>query len=213
MHHTLRNILPVLALTLGACQLSTKNLGDPNVDSDSGVATEGKTSTGTESATGPLTGGITSTGADTDQATTSGTSGASEGGPETTVHSHGTSSGDETATEGVSTSTGLLSSTGGPGLCEEAPLDAPGVERTCQIADDCAVVFHQTDCCGTLAAFAVNVESLAAYSDAEAPCMFEPNCDCAPEATVAEDGDATADNASIVAVCVDNECRSEVPGP
>jgi hypothetical protein len=96
-------------------------------------------------------------------------------------------------------------------VCEEAPLQAPGVDRTCEVDEDCVVVFHQTDCCGSFDAFGINAQSQAAYDEAEAPCMFEPYCDCAPEATDAEDGEATADNAKIVAVCVDNQCRSEVP--
>ena len=139
-------------------------------------------------------------------ATTTSGSEETDSPPETTDH------GEFTTTE-AEIETSLITSMGGSDLCEEAPLDAAGVDRACQSADECVVVFHQTDCCGTLAAFAVHVDSQAAYDDAEAPCMFEPNCDCAPQATAAEDGEATADNASIVAACVDNVCRSEVPGP
>ncbi|MBZ5715816.1 hypothetical protein [Nannocystis pusilla] len=221
MHTTLRNIVPALALALAACQLSTKNLGDPNVDSASDTdgatgsasATEGQTSAGTPSTDGPLTQGQTTTAADTDPPSTTSTSeiSATVTGPGTTEEF--VTEGSTTGEAGLSTSTGLLSSTGGPEACEAAPLQAPGVDKSCQSDDDCAVVFHQTDCCGTVAAFAVNLASVEAYNEAEAPCMFEPFCDCAPEATEAEDGDATADNASIVAVCLDNQCRSEVPGP
>ncbi|MDC0672838.1 hypothetical protein [Nannocystis radixulma] len=221
MHTTLRNILPALALVLAACELSTKNLGDPNVDSDaasasdtdgatgSASATEGQTSAGTQSTAGPLTEGQTTTAADTDPSDPPDTTGTSE-------ISASEPAGEESSTTddpGDSTSTGIESSTGGPEGCVEAPLQAPGVDKSCQSDDDCAVVFHQTDCCGTVAAFSVNLDSVEAYNEAEVPCIYEPICDCAPKATVAEDGDETADIPSIVAVCLDNQCRSEVPGP
>lgn len=218
MHTTLRNILPALALVLAACELSTKNLGDPNVDSDSASdtdaatgsasATEGQTSAGTQSTAGPLTEGQTTTASDTDPSDPPDTTGTSE-------VSASEPAGEEegSATSEVETSTGTESATGESEGCEEAPLQAPGVDKSCQSDDDCAVVFHQTDCCGTVAAFAVNLDSVEAYNEAEAPCMYEPICDCVPMATVAEDGDETADIPSIVAVCLDNQCRSEVPGP
>ncbi|MCY1061682.1 hypothetical protein [Nannocystis sp. SCPEA4] len=212
MRTTLRNILPALALVLAACELSTKNLGDPNVDSDSASdtdvatgsasATEGQTSAGTQSTADPLTEGPATTATDTDPSDPPDTTGTSE-----------ISASEPAGEEESSTSTGSESSTGEPEVCEEAPLQAPGVDKSCQSDDDCAVVFHQTDCCGTVAAFSVNLDSVEAYNEAEAPCMYEPICDCVPMATVAEDGDETADIPSIVAVCLDNQCRSEVPGP
>ncbi|MFZ6178980.1 hypothetical protein [Nannocystis pusilla] len=72
-------------------------------------------------------------------------------------------------------------------------------------------MFHQTDCCGSVDAYSVNAQSMDAWQTAAAPCTFEPICDCAPEPTDAEDGESTADKDEIVALCIDNVCRSAVP--
>ncbi|PCC74117.1 hypothetical protein SAMN02745121_08500 [Nannocystis exedens] len=257
------SILPLAALTLGACTLETKLLGDPNfdsaTDSDSDGSTEDATSSsasaGSSDGSGSSTtsagssdgssssttsagssdgssSSTTSAGSDTDQ---TGTSSSSTLGPEeTSSSSSGTSTGPEpqetsstsegttlgpeqTASSSASDTdqTGTSSSSGvetsGGQLCEDPPLDAPGVDRGCQADEDCIVVFHQTDCCGTVDAYSVNTQSADAYAIAAAPCTFEPFCDCAPESTDAEDGEATADKDQIVAVCIDNVCRSAVP--
>ncbi|MCY1004419.1 hypothetical protein OV079_02310 [Nannocystis pusilla] len=110
----------------------------------------------------------------------------------------------------ATSSTSGVETTGGQ-LCEDPPLDAPGVDRSCQFDQDCLVVFHQTDCCGSVDAYSVNVQSTDAWQTAAAPCTFEPFCDCAPQPTDAEDGESTADKDEIVALCIDNVCRSAVP--
>ncbi|WP_434426224.1 hypothetical protein [Nannocystis pusilla] len=140
---------------------------------------------------------------DTEQ---TGTSSTSTSGPWETSSS--SSEGSDTVQTATSSTSGV--ETGGQ-LCEDPPLDAPGIDRACQFDQDCLVVFHQSDCCGSVDAYSVNTQSIEAWQSAAAPCTFEPYCDCAPEATDAEDGESTADKDEIVALCIDNVCRSAVP--
>ncbi|MCY0990973.1 hypothetical protein OV203_27765 [Nannocystis sp. ILAH1] len=181
---------------------STSTTGPEATSSSSSAGSEGTSSTST---TGPeATSSSSSAGSDTDQTSTSTTS---TSGPEETSSS--SSWGSDTQQTGTSSSSGV--ETGGGQLCEDPPLDAPGIDRSCQFDQDCLVVFHQSDCCGSVDAYSVNTQSIEAWQSAAAPCTFEPFCDCAPEATDAEDGESTADKDEIVAVCIDNVCRSAVP--
>ncbi|MDC0723606.1 hypothetical protein [Nannocystis bainbridge] len=233
-------ILPLLATTLGGCTLNAKLLGEPydsatDGEDDSTSSTSGQSATSNESAsstsstssatdpestsssssataTGPDTDASSSstssaTGPDTDASSSSTTSAT---GPDTDASSSSTSEA-ESDTDVSSTSSTSGFETGGGQVCEDPPLDAPGVERACEVDQDCIVVFHMTDCCGTVDAYGISEASAGAYAEAAAPCTFEPFCDCVAEETDAEDGEATADNGSIVAVCLDNVCRSAVP--
>ena len=183
---------------------STSTTG-PEATSSSSSAGSDTDQTGTSSTSGwEQTSSSSGTGSDTDQ---TGTSSTSTTGWEETSSSSGTSS--DTEQTGTSSTSGF-ETTGGQ-LCEDPPLDAPGVDRSCQSDEDCLVVFHQSDCCGSVDAYGVNAQSIEAWQSAAAPCTFEPFCDCAPEATDAEDGESTADKDEIVALCIDSVCRSAVP--
>lgn len=117
---------------------------------------------------------------------------------------------------GTSASTGGSegSSSGGDPLACEDPLAFPGVGKECVSDQDCAVVFHQTDCCGSLSAHGVSTDSVDPFNATEAMCAaLFPGCGCAPQPTIAEDGETTQDQTQIVAHCVDNACQSEVPDP
>lgn len=183
---------PLVALALGACELSTKNLGEPHAES------------ATDATTAPSTGGQTSlpsTGPGT------GDSGSSTTDPVTSEPDLQTTNAVSTASESTS---GPSSTSGETGVCED-PLQAPGVGKACAVDQDCVVVFHQTDCCGSLEAYGIDADAQGAYDEAEAPCVMPATCDCAPMPTPAEDGDATGDNQEIVAVCVANQCQSQIP--
>lgn len=132
---------------------------------------------------------------------TSGTTGA----PETSGTDGGQSGGSQSTGGGT---------TGGPLQCED-PLQFPGVGKECAVDGDCAVVFHQTDCCGSQSAIGVDADTVDAFNKTEAMCAATwPGCGCAPQPTIAEDGESAQDPAQIVAQCVDNLCQSAVPdGP
>lgn len=188
MHLRLLPLLPALVLGSAACELGAKNLSDPGVDSaTAGTAATEPGSTGT---------------------------GATEGGSHGTTSASGTSG---PATTGAQETVGMSGSTGGVALdvgtgdCDD-PLKRPGVTKFCEFDRDCAIVFHQTDCCGTQAAIGVNDESIDPFNEVEQMCvaMF-PDCDCAPMPTTAEDGDVTDDAGEIVVACVDNACQTSIP--
>lgn len=182
MNSRLLPLLSLLALGSAACELGSKNLSDPNVDSDTAGTSEGGSGSGT--------GGVSSTG-------------GSGSGPATVT--------DPNATSDATGTTGAGSSTGDPLACED-PLTVPGVSKACQSDGDCALVFHQKDCCGSLDAHGVDTDSVGPFNEAEAICVAQfPACECAPMPTAAEDGDATEDQAEIVVSCVDNLCQSSIP--
>jgi len=88
----------------------------------------------------------------------------------------------------------------------------PEFDRSCAEPADCALVLHQVDCCGSLAALGISDDAAKLFSDAEAECMLQyPQCDCAAQPTVADDGSSTPDTNSIEVSCVDGQCRSFVP--
>ncbi len=119
-------------------------------------------------------------------------------------------------TTGSDTSTGATGSSGTTGepaiMCGGDDPSFPTFDRSCTVPRDCAFVFHQIDCCGSLLALGINGESAKLFSEAEAQCQAQyPDCQCAPMPTIADDG-KTVDDASLLEVaCTDGECRTVVP--
>lgn len=144
-----------------------------------------------------------------DADTSGGETGADSGtttGPNTTQTGGDQTGGVETG--GQSTGGGT---TGGSLQCED-PLQFPGVGKECAGDNDCAVVFHQVDCCGSLVAIGVDAGTVDAFNEAEAMCAAKwPACECAQKPTAAEDGESTEDQAQIVAACEGGLCQSQVP--
>ena len=65
----------------------------------------------------------------------------------------------------------------------------PWFDRKCLAATDCAVVFHQINCCGTRVAQGINALGVDAFASAEAVCDSQyPACGCAESPTTADDG-------------------------
>jgi hypothetical protein len=88
----------------------------------------------------------------------------------------------------------------------------PEFDRSCAAPADCALGFHQLDCCGSLAALGINADAAKLFAEAEAECMMQyPQCDCATKPTVADDGNSSPDNNVIAVDCVAGQCRSFVP--
>lgn len=112
-----------------------------------------------------------------------------------------------------STTTGTSGTTGEPAIaCGGDMPFFPEFDRSCAETADCALGFHQIDCCGSLAALGISADAAKLFADAEAECMMQyPQCDCAAKPTVADDGSSTPDNNVIGVSCVDSQCVSFVP--
>ena len=96
--------------------------------------------------------------------------------------------------------------------CTDDPPKFPEFDDSCAVPEDCAIVFHQIDCCGSQAAWGVNAEVAKAFGEAEAVCMMQyPQCDCPTEATVADDGNSAPDAALIEVQCNEGQCFTVVP--
>jgi hypothetical protein len=91
----------------------------------------------------------------------------------------------------------------------------PGVDKTCTVDADCALVLDQLDCCGSMAALGIDADDVDAFNQQEAACAaLFPGCGCAPMPTIAEDG-KSAEDGELVVRCTAGVCHSEVevPGP
>ncbi|HEY0135744.1 MAG TPA: hypothetical protein VGB85_16785 [Nannocystis sp.] len=96
--------------------------------------------------------------------------------------------------------------------CNEDPPVFPDFDESCGVAEDCAIVFHQIDCCGSKAAWGVNADVAKAFGDAEAMCVMQYNqCDCPTLPPVADDGKSAEDPALIQVDCNDGQCQTYVP--
>jgi hypothetical protein len=81
----------------------------------------------------------------------------------------------------------------------------------CATDTDCELVFHQTDCCGTLAAWGIRKSAVGAFSAAETVCDGSyPACTCPPGPTTAQDGNTSASQDGILAACRSGTCTSYV---
>ena len=108
--------------------------------------------------------------------------------------------------------TGAESTGGGGIVCGGEDPQFPEFDRTCMLDRDCTVVFHQTDCCGTLVAWGLNGAAGKPFNEAEAECAAQyPACDCVPMPTTADDGKSTEDPTQIMVTCMGSVCSSFVP--
>lgn len=121
----------------------------------------------------------------------------------------------ETST-GADTDTGTSDTTGTTGepaiACGGDEPYFPEFDRSCSEPADCAVVFHQLDCCGSLAGLGISTEVAKDFAEAEAECAAQyPMCDCVAMPTVADDGSSTPDDSAIEVTCLDGQCISYLP--
>ena len=97
--------------------------------------------------------------------------------------------------------------------CSGSPVKFPQFAKTCANDADCFVALHQINCCGTLGAFGLAGAEKAAFAAAEAQCQAQyPDCKCAQQPTMGEDGYTTKDT-DFKAVCQAGLCRAVVPEP
>ena len=175
-----RTLFATLVLLSAACELPSKNLGEP-ID-----GTEGSGGT-----SGPETSGQTSDPVDS------------------------TGEGSTTTPQTSGGSTGQTSDTsGGDVMCGGDPQAFPEFSKQCATVDDCALVIHQTDCCGNMAALGLDKAEVPAFDAAEAICASQyPGCDCAPSGIVAEDGAIVQSPVALDLACTDGLCKVFVDDP
>ncbi len=98
-------------------------------------------------------------------------------------------------------------------LCAASNPKFPAFAKACGADADCFVAIHQVDCCGTKAAMGLASSQKAAFAAAEALCEQQfPDCKCAQQPTVAEDG-YTASDSAFKAVCQAGLCKATVANP
>lgn len=96
--------------------------------------------------------------------------------------------------------------------CESGATTFPPLDKRCGNPGDCAIAYHQNDCCGSEIAIGVASGSLAAFNAAEADCAAGyPACGCAAQPTKAEDGRDTTDGTTIKVACQNGQCTTYVP--
>lgn len=86
-------------------------------------------------------------------------------------------------------------------------------QNACATDDDCALAFHQINCCGTLVAWGVSADQAGAFAAAEAACEASyPHCGCASKPTEAQDGNTGLGPETFGVACQQGGCRSHVLG-
>jgi hypothetical protein len=88
------------------------------------------------------------------------------------------------------------------------------LDKTCSTPDDCVLVNHVADCCGTILIMGINGSALPLFNEAEPYCSAQlPACGCAAQGTNLEDGTIIdfAD-ASYAVECSAGECGSVYTG-
>jgi hypothetical protein len=87
----------------------------------------------------------------------------------------------------------------------------PTFDKTCSIADDCAIGIHQTNCCGKTQAIGLARTELARFSADERICVEQyPACACPATPTDAEDGHTPVGGQAIVVDCQTGRCMTSV---
>jgi hypothetical protein len=92
----------------------------------------------------------------------------------------------------------------------DCATDYDALDASCEVAQDCALVERQVDCCGTIRILGLPRSQRAAFSALEQYCAARfPLCGCAAQATLLDDG-TVLDQASSAAVadCIEGRCRS-----
>jgi hypothetical protein len=102
--------------------------------------------------------------------------------------------------------------TGDDVQCGTSPVVFPEFDKSCGNDDDCALVFHTIDCCGTGEAWGINEGEVEAFEAAEAICDSQyPGCGCPAGPTEAEDGNTGMSPGDFAVRCNGGTCMSYVP--
>lgn len=113
---------------------------------------------------------------------------------------------------GQSTADAEVDATVTPVMCTGANPSFPTFARTCSAATDCAIAFHQYNCCGSRRAQGISKSQKAAFDAAEATCVAQyPGCGCAASETIAEDGKSGPENTIMVTCTAVGTCSTFIP--
>jgi hypothetical protein len=103
-------------------------------------------------------------------------------------------------------------STGGTSNPDQPDCDADfdALDRSCSSAQDCVLVQHQIDCCGTILIMGLPSSEQPSFAALEQYCAAQfPLCGCAAQGMMLEDG-SMIDFGSTAAVadCIEGRCQS-----
>jgi hypothetical protein len=99
--------------------------------------------------------------------------------------------------------------------CRQQPSVFPTLDTSCTTTSDCALVFHQTDCCGALQALGIQRSQSSAFAAAEATCTsMYPGCGCFSNQITDGTGNTTHDGQSALFVeCRAGACAARIRAP
>jgi hypothetical protein len=93
--------------------------------------------------------------------------------------------------------------------CATDDTGFPAVDKACQVDSDCALVFHQKNCCGTELAWGIAKGAVQDFSIAESICKEQLfPCRCPQEMTQAEDGETGSTAEDFGVKCDAGTCKS-----
>ena len=96
----------------------------------------------------------------------------------------------------------------GPLQCN-GDFQLPSFDKCCETVDDCAIVCHQRDCCGSQNAIGVNANEVERFEELHPDCRNSyPACGCPASSPRAEDGNTSQDWDDITVDCVENTCMT-----
>jgi hypothetical protein len=115
--------------------------------------------------------------------------------------------GGSTGTGGSTGAGGAIRAGGGAG---GSPCEALlALDRSCASDSDCAVVVHETNCCGGYAWVGVRASLQEQFAILEAQCEdFYPDCGCADWRRSTDDGSRVTSATMVAAACEAGVCRT-----
>lgn len=95
--------------------------------------------------------------------------------------------------------------------CNSTDSEFPPFSKSCESDEDCVLLGHQIDCCGSFTMIGVSVSDQEKFEAAESQCSSSfPMCECAQQPTIAEDGLRANDIGAFAVVCNTNQCSSTI---
>lgn len=88
----------------------------------------------------------------------------------------------------------------------------PFHKAPCVTTDECAIGFHQIDCCGSRESWGIAAADADEFTAAETTCDQQfPRCDCAPQPTIADDGQVSENDQDFAVACLASTCLTFIP--
>jgi hypothetical protein len=133
-------------------------------------------------------------------------SGGSAGSAQAGKSNHGGSSAGQAGSSSGGKSSGGTSNHDDP----DCDADFDALDKSCDSAQECVLVQHQVDCCGTILIMGLHSAEQLAFAALEQYCAAQfPLCGCAAQGMRLEDGSMIDfDSTAAVVDCVDGLCQS-----